>query len=188
MPNVDIDRKGNGALPPQCMAAAEPAGNGTGPRTAAQGHQAVLSLLESVDYSLRQEIIAYANRYDVQTGLLNFHAFQAELDSLLRSLPPDQEVATVWIDLLNVRREFALWGMDAAELLVRNVAEGLRSSADKSALLGRLGARCFVLAVPAAKADPIARHGFQNVLNTLQQVGAGGLDASPEVAAGVAFF
>lgn len=190
MPNVDIDRRGNGALPPQCMApaAAEPAGNGANARTAAQGHQAVLSLLESVDYNLRREIIAYANRYDVQTGLLNFHAFQAELDSLLRNLAPDQEVATVWIDLLNVRREFALWGMDAAELLVRNVAEGLRSTADKSAILGRVGARCFVLAVPAAKADPIARHGFQNVLNTLQQLGAGGLEASPEVAAGVAFF
>src|ERR1700751_847870 len=155
MPNVDIDRKGNGALPP-CVApaSAAPAANGASVRTVAPGHQAVLSLLESVDYSLRPELIAYANRYDVQTGLLNFHAFQAELDSLLRNLPPDQEVATVWIDLLNVRREFALWGMDAAELLVRNVAEGLRATPDKSALLGRLGARCFVMALPAAKADP----------------------------------
>jgi predicted signal transduction protein with EAL and GGDEF domain len=188
MPDVDIDRKGNGALPPPYVAPASPAPPAHGTGTPAQGHQAVLSLLESVDYSLRRELIAYANRYDVQTGLLNFHAFQAELDALLRNLPPDQEVATVWIDLLNVRREFALWGMDAAELLVRNVAEGLRTTADKSAILGRLGARCFVLAMPAAKADPIARHGFQNILNTLQQLGGGGLEASPEVAAGVAFF
>ena len=153
-----------------------------------QGHDAALSLLENVDNDLRRQIIAYANRHDVETGLLNFHVFQIELDAMLRRLSPGQEVATVWMDVLNVRREFALWGMDAAEMLVRSVADSLRSTAGKGALLGRFGARCFVLAMPAGKSDPGARQRLQGILDTLLQLGAGGLEASPEVAAGVSFY
>ena len=168
--------------------------------TSAPGPQAVLtrptpalanaaqSLLESVDNDLRRHIIAYANRRDVQTGLLNFHSFLAELDSVLRALPAGQEMAVVWFDVLNVRREFALWGVDASEMLVRNVADALRSSVDATTLLGRFGARCFVAAIPAAKSDPAARHRLQDLLNALLQLGSSGMDATPEVAAGAAFF
>ena len=149
---------------------------------------AAQALLESVDHDLRRQIIAYANRHDVQTGLLNFHSFLAELDALLRDLPAGQELATAWFDILNVRREFALWGVEASELLVRNVADALRSTLGKDALLGRFGARCFVLAIPGAKSDPALRHRLQSVLNRLLELGAGSLESSPEVAAGVSFF
>ncbi len=149
---------------------------------------AAQALLESVDNDLRRQIIAYANRHDVQTGLLNFHCFLAELDIVLRDLPPDQEMATAWFDILNVRREFALWGADASEQLVRNVADALRTAMGAGALLGRFGARCFVLAMPAAKSDPTARHRLQGVLNALLELGAGGLESSAEVAAGVSFY
>ena len=152
------------------------------------GRQAALSALESMDNELRREIIAYANRHDLQTGLLNYHAFQVEVDSLLRRLPPGQELAAVWIDVLNVSREFALWGVEAADLLVRNVADALRSAAGETALLGRFGARCFVMAMPAAKSDRVMRQNLQTLINTLLQLGAGGLEPSPEVAAGVSFY
>ena len=149
--------------------------------------QAVQNLLEHVDYDLRRQIIAYADRHDVQTGLLNFHSFLAELDAVLRE-NPGTEMAVAWFDVLNVRREFALWGVDASELLVRNVADALRSSAGNNALLGRFGARCFVLAIPGAKSEPAARHRLQELLNVLLGLGAGGLEPTPEVAAGVSFF
>jgi EAL domain-containing protein (putative c-di-GMP-specific phosphodiesterase class I)/GGDEF domain-containing protein len=152
----------------------------------AHGH--ALSLLENMDNELRREIIAYANRRDVQTGLLNFHAFQVELDSLLRRLPAGRKVAAVWIDVLNVRREFALWGVEAAELLVRNVADAVRSAAGENALLGRFGVRCFVMAMPADKSDRAVRQQLQDLINTLMQLGTGALESSPEVAAGVSFY
>jgi GGDEF domain-containing protein len=154
----------------------------------AQGRSTARCLLENMDYELRREIIAYANRHDVQTGLLNFQAFQTELDAVLRRLPQGQEVATVWIDVLNVRREFALWGVEAAELLIRNVADAIRSGAGENAALGRFGARCFVMAIPAPKSERTVRQSLQSLVNTLLQLGAGGLEASPEVAAGVCFY
>src|SRR5947207_10685074 len=160
MPDIKIQRRENCATPPTALhpVLAEPA--------PALAH-AAQSLLESVDNDLRRHIIAYANRRDVQTGLLNFHSFLNDLDSLLRELPPGQEIAVVWLDVLNVRREFALWGVDASEHLVRNVADALRSSVDAGTLLGRFGARCFVAAISAAKSDPAARHRLQDMLNAV---------------------
>ncbi|HET6208195.1 MAG TPA: GGDEF domain-containing phosphodiesterase [Terracidiphilus sp.] len=155
---------------------------------AADRREAALSVLESMDNELRREIIAYANRHDVHTGLLNFHAFQVELDSLLRRMPSVPEGAVVWIDVLNVRREFALWGVEAAELLVRNVADVLRSGAGEKTLLGRFGARCFVMAMPIDHADPGVRQHLQSLVNSLLQLGSGEIDSSPEVSAGIAFY
>ena len=181
MPDIDIECKQNCATPvPRLQPVlAEPA--------PALAH-AAQNLLESVDNDLRRHIIAYANRRDVQTGLLNFHSFLAELDSVLRTLPAGQEMAVVWFDVLNIRREFALWGLEASEFLVRSVADALRSSVDSSTLLGRFGGRCFVAAIPSAKSHPAARHRLQDLLNVLLELGANGMEATPEVAAGVAFF
>lgn len=47
--------------------------------------------------------------------LLSFWSFFAHLDRLVRSLPPDREIAILWIDILNLRREFSLWGVSAAQ-------------------------------------------------------------------------
>lgn len=182
MAEIEIESR-EGCVYPAPQNAADPPAKPAQPKI-----DAAEALLESVDNDLRRQIIAYANRRDVQTGLLNFHSFLAQLDAVLRELPPGQEMATAWFDILNVRREFALWGVDASEQLVRDVADALRSALGTNTLLGRFGARCFVLAMPAAKSDPGARHRLQDVLNRLLELGAGGLEATPEVAAGVSFF
>ena len=186
---IDIDSRKQDALRSErvtsaSVALASPRADGI----SAHGRDAAISLLENMDNELRREIIAYATRHDVQTGLLNFHAFQAELDSLLRHLPSGRKVAAVWIDVLNLRREFALWGVEAAEVLVRNVADAVRSEGGKSALLGRLGARCFVMAMPANKSDRSMHQQLQSLINTLMQSGTGALESSPEIAAGVSFY
>lgn len=143
---------------------------------------------DTADQDLRRQIMTYASRYDLQTGLLNFHAIHGDLDSLLRDMAPGQEMATVWIDVLNVRREFALWGVDAAETLIRNVAHTLRSTVDSHALIARVGSRAFVFCLRASRSDPAARQRLQKVMDALMQLGSGGTDATPEVAAGVAFY
>ncbi len=154
----------------------------------ADSESLALRFPQTIDENLRHQIIAYADRYDIQTGLLNFHSFQAELDSAIRRAPAGTEIATVWIDLLNLRREFALWGVDAAGALTRSVANVLQAHAQSDALIGRISGRSFAFSIPAPRSDPAARRRLQDVMDALLQLGAAGCEATPEVAAGVAFY
>lgn len=139
------------------------------------------------DHTLRQ-ILAFSQRHDVETGLLNYYSLQEELGSLLREVPAGEEVSVVWIDLLNLRREYSLWGWDAAGALSRTVAKSITSTLGKDALVGRVGGRSFVFAMRAGKSDPAARKRIQQVVDGISQVDAHGLEGAPEVVAGVAFF
>src|SRR5208282_1461609 len=65
---------------------------------------------DSVDEDLRRQMLSYAQRHDIQTGLLNYQAFQESLSSLLQERLPSQEIVLLWIDILNLRKEFSLWG------------------------------------------------------------------------------
>jgi len=137
---------------------------------------------------LRSQILAYGQRYDIQTGLLNYQAFQEVLTSLLRRRSGTLEIATVWIDLLNLRREFSLWGWEAAEAMARNGAEVLRSAAGGEILMGRFNGHCFVFSMEASKSDLAARQRIQRVIDALSVRGRRGVEITPEVAAGVAFY
>ena len=66
---------------------------------------------------------------------------------------PGRDVALIWIDLVNLRREFSLWGWTGAEALARRVAGTLRSVVDADALLGRVGGRSFLVAMEVSKHD-----------------------------------
>jgi EAL domain-containing protein (putative c-di-GMP-specific phosphodiesterase class I)/GGDEF domain-containing protein len=140
------------------------------------------------DDDMRRHILNYGQRYDIQTGLLNYPTLQEALGSQLRHTPPACEVATVWIDVLNLRREFSLWGWAAAEAMARNVADALRTAVDGDSLLGRFNGRCFVFSMRASKSDPGAYRRIQKVVDAVAALGTCELEASPEVAAGVAFF
>src|ERR1022692_475227 len=62
----------------------------------------------SLDEDLRRQMLAYAQRHDIQTGLLNYQAFQESLGWLLKERQESQEVVLLWIDILNLRKEFSL--------------------------------------------------------------------------------
>ena len=81
----------------------------------------------SIDDDLRKQMLSYAQRHDIQTGLLNYQAFQESLGWLLQERQPSQEIALVWIDILNLRKEFSLWGSAGTDALVRHIAGELRS-------------------------------------------------------------
>jgi GGDEF domain-containing protein len=101
----------------------------------------------AVENDLGREILSYSQRFDIQTGLLNHQAFQDDLAALLRNRASSGEVALLWIDLINLRREFSLWGWSGAEALARRVAATLRSVVEEGALLGRVGGRSFLVAM-----------------------------------------
>ena len=117
-----------------------------------------------VENDLSREIFSYSQRFDIQTGLLNHQAFQDELAATLRNRATGSEIALLWIDLVNLRREFALWGWAGAEALARRVAETLRSVVEAGALLGRIGGRSFLVAIEVSKRDKQAGLRLQNVV------------------------
>jgi hypothetical protein len=88
---------------------------------------------------LDRQILSYCQRFDIQTGLLNHQAIQDALAKKLKNRAAGLEVALIWIDLVNLRREFSLWGWTGAESLARRVAGTLRSVVDAGSLLGRVG-------------------------------------------------
>ena len=143
---------------------------------------------DNLDDTLRRQRQAYEQRYDVQTGLENYQSFQESLARMLRGRPADREVALVWIDVLNLRREFALWGSKGTEALVVLVAEALRLSVDGNALLGRFSTRCFLVALEAHKFNKVDRRRIQSIADALAPLRAPNSHNKIETAAGVAFW
>lgn len=143
---------------------------------------------DKLDSTLRRQMQAYEQRYDVQTGLENYRSFQESLARLLRGREPDREVALLWIDVQNLRREFALSGTKGTEALVMHVAEVLRTSVDADALLGRFSARCFLVALEAKKLNKVDRRRIQSIADALLPLRAPGSCNKIETAVGVAFW
>jgi diguanylate cyclase (GGDEF)-like protein len=135
-----------------------------------------------------RQVLIYSQRHDPQTGLLNHQSFQEALATFIRGRQPANEIAVIWIDIINLRREFSLWGWTGAESLARRVAGTLRSVVDGDALLGRVGGSSFLIAMNASRLDKIGRRRIQAVVDALSPLQRQGLETSPEVAAGAAFF
>lgn len=146
------------------------------------------SLGQQTEHDLDSQILSHSQRFDIQTGLLNHQAIQNALATMLRSRAAGGEVALIWIDLVNLRREFSLWGWTGAESLARRVAGTLRSVVDGNTLLGRVGARSFLVAMEASKHDKAARQRIQAIVDALAPMQPRGAETRPQIAAGVAFF
>ncbi len=146
----------------------------------------LLTAVEFVDSEL--QMLGNAQHYDSQTGLPNFESFRKLLGILLQDGADDGEVAVIWIDLLNLRREFSLHGWTGAESLVRRVANALRSSADDKTLFCRFSGRCFVVAMQAGKLARRDRRRIQAIVEALKNAHPSFQQAEPQIAAGVAFY
>lgn len=142
----------------------------------------------AAEEELRRQMLAYSQRHDMQTGLLNYQAFQESLAWLLKEGAVQQETALVWIDILNLRREFSLWGSAGTDVLVRHIADALRNAAEADAVLGRFSGRCFLVAMHGAKFDARARKRIQSLVNAVQPMRYCGTEIKAELAAGVAYF
>jgi EAL domain-containing protein (putative c-di-GMP-specific phosphodiesterase class I)/GGDEF domain-containing protein len=133
-------------------------------------------------------MLSYAQRHDLQTGLLNYHAFQESLAWLLEGRQEGQEVVLLWIDILNLRKEFSLWGSAGTEALVRHIADALRKVVGPDAVLGRFSGRCFLVSIHGPKFNAHMRRRIQAIVDGIPPMSFGGSEIKPETAAGVAFF
>ncbi len=139
------------------------------------------------NHELRWRMRAGELPYDSQTGVLNYEPFHESLAAMLRNRMPDREVSVLWIEILNLRREYALHGAKRSASLIRRVAGILRSVADSGTLVGRFGDGCFLVALEAAKEGKRARQQIQEIARALVPATKPGAHGQLEVAAGVAF-
>jgi diguanylate cyclase (GGDEF)-like protein len=148
-----------------------------------------LDLLTGIDFDdPTPELPRNWQQYDSLSGLPNYDSFRKSLSVLLQDWPADRDVALIWIDLLDLRRQFLLYGWNSAEAVVRSVARVLRSAVDQTALLGRFSGRCFVIALPAAEAGGRDRRPIEALLGALRSALRQESKIEPQIAAGVAFF
>jgi EAL domain-containing protein (putative c-di-GMP-specific phosphodiesterase class I)/GGDEF domain-containing protein len=143
---------------------------------------------ENQDLELCAKFQAYSARYDVETGLLGFRAFQEATTGLLEFASTSQDqVALIWIDLLNLRREFTLAGWSGAEAMVGRVTKILREIAGPQAVVGRFNGRSFLLATLVSDCVEDGRRFAQLVADELMPPGRSVTPCAPEIAVGVAF-
>jgi EAL domain-containing protein (putative c-di-GMP-specific phosphodiesterase class I)/GGDEF domain-containing protein len=139
------------------------------------------------DDELGPQILSYSQPRDA--GIMDHLAFQNALAAMLRNKQGDQEIAVIWIDVVNLRSEFSLRGWAGAESLGRRVADLLRTVADADALLGRVSGGSFLVAMEASRLDKNGRRRIQAVVDALTPLPQrDGTEARPEIAAGVAFY
>ena len=143
---------------------------------------------DSIDEDLRRQMLSYAQRHDIQTGLLNYQAFQESLSWLLQERQPSQEIVLLWIDILNLRKEFSLWGSAGTDALVRHIAAALRNVVGPDAVLGRFSGRCFIISMLGSKFNQHSRRRIQSIVDAITPMHFCGSEMKPETAAGVAFF
>lgn len=141
---------------------------------------------DPTDDDLRSQWHEYGAKHDIQTGLLNQHWFQQALENMVRESDPAEGLALLWVDVLNLRREFTLWGWSGADALLSHVAGVLRSFAEPDVVIGRVS-RSFVICVRGSKSDPGVRRRMQALVDEIVRPVAE-FAFNPDVAAGLAFY
>jgi diguanylate cyclase (GGDEF)-like protein len=126
--------------------------------------------------------------YDSQTGLPNFDSFRSSLTQFLEDQRQGNEVALIWIDLLNLRRQFLLHGWTGTDSQVRRIADVLRYAVDESALLCRFSGRCFALALPFTEPKRQIHRRIQAIVDALKSALRRKSDVETQIAIGVAFY
>lgn len=89
-------------------------------------------------------------QHDSLTGLLNRHAFQSQMDSLLRTASFESHFALFYIDLDNFKSINDTFGHDVGDLLLIDVAAKVRRSVRDEDLVARIGGDEFLVLVTDA--------------------------------------
>lgn len=142
---------------------------------------------DDMDDELRRRWLAYGQKYDIHSGLLNPKSFQEAAEAMVRDRGQAGDgVALLWIDVLNLRKEFSVWGWPGVDALIRHVAGSLRAKMDHDAVIGRFS-RCFLICFPGAKGDTAVRRRAQEIVDELSRT-LPAFEITPDIAAGVAFY
>ena len=96
--------------------------------------------------------------YDALTSLTNHSRIVREIDAALRSLDPEQPVATIMLDIVNFARFNETHGHGAGDEVLRSVASVLRSfeAGEESTLAARFGGDVFMVLMRGHALDDVA--------------------------------
>jgi diguanylate cyclase (GGDEF)-like protein len=140
----------------------------------------------SLDEDFRTQLQDYGLRYDPVTGLPNQTFFRTAIRKMLaHASAQGQEIALVWIDLTNLRREYSVGGDEAAQHMVCTVADSLRPWTDDGELICRFSDHSFLLAMTR---DACIDARLDLILEAASHRHLRGSEGKPEISAGVAFF
>jgi EAL domain-containing protein (putative c-di-GMP-specific phosphodiesterase class I)/GGDEF domain-containing protein len=141
---------------------------------------------QTLEAEFRTQLQDYGLRHDPVTSLPNHTYFRKLVKTMLAEAANlNQEVALLWIDVLNLRREYSIGGDEGAERLICTVADSLRPWVESGELICRYSDRCFVLAL---KRSEITDARLNLIVEEASHLHMRGSEGKPEVAAGVAFF
>ena len=141
---------------------------------------------EVLEADFRNQLQDFGLQFDTITGLPNRDQFRTSLRRMMDEAVTDgDEIALLWVDVLNVRREYSIGGEDAAERLLWTVADRLRTCVESDELICRFNDHCFLLALRRDKSTPTR---LKLILETGSEAHWLSSEGRPEIAAGVAFF
>jgi diguanylate cyclase (GGDEF)-like protein len=145
-----------------------------------------ISQQQSLDADFRIQLQDYGLHYDPVTGLPNQTFFGTAIRKMLvHASTQGEEIALIWIDLTNLRREYSVGGDDAAQRMVCILADSLRPWADDGELICRFTDHSFLLAL---RRDVCIDARLDLILEAASHRHLRGSEGKPEISAGVAFF
>jgi diguanylate cyclase (GGDEF)-like protein len=140
----------------------------------------------AIEEDFRSHMQDFSMQFDSLTGLPNRASFRVSVRRLLdRAFTDGREITLLWVDLLNLRREYSIAGDEGADRLVCAVADGLRPWVGAGELICRFSEHCFLLAL---RRDERIAERLNMIVETASQFGSSISEGKPEIASGVAFF
>ncbi len=141
---------------------------------------------QSLDLEFRTQLQDYGLHYDPTTGLPNSTFFRAWIRRRLElAATRNEEIVLIWVDVLNLRREYSIGGDEGASRLVCTVADALRPWTSDEELACRFSDRCFLIAL---KRDECLEARLKLIMDAASHRSMRGSEGKPEVAAGFATF
>jgi len=147
----------------------------------------VLSQGKKMDQELHSRFFAEAGCGETESRLQGMHGFQAATERLLQiAIHNGNLVAILWIDLLNLHREFALSGCDGMEIMLRDAATTLREIVGPQAIMEHFHGRSFLIATLVSDCVEDGKRFAQLIADELAPP-LHGSRKTPRIATGVAF-
>lgn len=141
---------------------------------------------ETLDEDFRSRLEDYGLQFDPTTGLANQASFRRSIRELLENAHHfGQDLCLLWIDVLNLRREYSIGGYEASERLIQKVADGLRPWIDPGELICRFSEQSFVLVL---RRDERTTMRLNLIVDAGSHSHGFSAEGKPELAGGVAFF
>ncbi|WOS67027.1 MULTISPECIES: sensor domain-containing protein [Sinorhizobium] len=117
---------------------------------------------------LAQKQIHHMARHDALTGLPNWQSLREEFERISDNIVPDTKIAIVCLDLEGFKAVNNAYGRASGDLLLRRVADRLRSRVKQSDILCRLGGDDFVVLRTGIKSNDEARNLAQQLIDVVE--------------------